>query len=250
MPANHETLIRSHTPDAIQLRLEQGGAHSSLRDFVYGAVDGLVTTFAVVSGVAGAGLSAGVVIVLGLANLLADGFSMAASNFLACRAEAEQRESLRREELEHIEHVPEGEQEEIRQIYARKGFAGPQLEHIVQVITGDRQTWVEAMLREELGLPAQAPHPWRAALATFTAFAVVGAVPLAAFVWNLLGASAIGQPFLVSSVMTGIAFFAVGAVKARFVAASWWRSGLESLLIGGAAAALAYAVGHLLSRIL
>jgi VIT1/CCC1 family predicted Fe2+/Mn2+ transporter len=250
MAADHASLARTHTPDAIQLRLEQGGGHAYLRDFVFGAVDGLVTTFAVVAGVAGAGLSAAVIIILGVANLLADGFSMAASNFLASRAEAEQRENLRRQEIEHIEKVPEGEREEIRQIFARKGFEGGPLEHIVDVITADQQAWIDTMLQEEHGLPVAPPRPLRAAVTTFTAFVIVGAVPLVPFVWNQLGAPDIAQPFFVSSLMTGFAFFTVGAVKARFVAASWWGSGLESLLVGGTAAILAYAVGHLLSRII
>ncbi len=250
MAEPHSNLLATHTPQAIQERLEQGGSESYLRDFVYGAVDGLVTTFAVVSGVAGAGLAVGVIIILGLANLLADGYSMAMSNFLASRAELERREDLRQQEYDHIAHVPDGEVEEIRQIYANKGFSGAQLEHIVQVITNDHQCWVETMLLEEHGVTSVTATPWRAATVTFLAFILIGIVPLAAFLWNLLGILPISHPFLVSSVTTGVAFFAVGAVKAQFVAVSWWKSGVETLLLGGSAAALAYAVGYLLGQFL
>lgn len=250
MDVSQADLRRDHTRDAITSRLERGSPRSYLRDFVYGAIDGLVTTFAIVSGVAGAGLSSAVIIILGVANLLADGFSMAASNFLASRAEAQHRENLRRQEREHIEQFPEGEKEEIRQIYARKGFEGNTLEDIVKVLTADQEAWIDTMLQEEHGLSAQDPKPLHAAGATFTAFVLVGAIPLLAFVWNLARTVPIAQPFLVSSVMTGVAFFTVGAIKARFVAASWWASGLESLLVGGTAATLAYGVGHLLSGII
>lgn len=237
---------RKHSPDAISRRLDRGPGHSYLRDFIYGAIDGAVTTFAVVAGVAGAGLSNAVVIILGLANLVGDGFSMAVSNFLGTRAEHQIREKARREEQQHIEVFPEGEKEEIRQIFARKGFEGEELEHVVEVITSDMKQWVDTMLQEELGLPLAAPNPMKAAVTTFLAFLIVGSIPLLVFFWNWFSAADLSRPFLWSSLATGIAFFVVGALKGRFVAQSKSKSGLETLLVGGAAASLAYLIGLLL----
>lgn len=240
-------LEHSHAPEAIRRRLQEGPTESYLGDMVYGALDGAVTTFAVVSSVAGAGLSAGVLIVLGLANLLADGFSMGAGAFLGGRTRRQTRDRIRRMEERHIDQHPEGEREEIRQIFAAKGFHGEDLDRVVAVITADRQRWIETMLREEHGLPDTMPSPWRAGLATFAAFAVAGVVPLAAFVLEYLRPDTVTRPFFWSALLTGAAFFGIGALKSRFVEIPWWRSALETLLTGAAAATVAYAVGALLS---
>ena len=238
-------MMESHTPEAIQKRLVEGPSHSYLRDFVYGAVDGSVTTFAVVCGVAGAGLSSGIIVVLGAANLIGDGFSMAAGNYLATRAEQAERRRARRTEEEHIAKYPEGEREEVRQIFARKGFSGADLERVVDVITSDKRQWVDTMIREELGLTTQGPSPTRAAFTTFASFVLIGLLPLLPFVWRSMGGT-VSHAFLLSTLVTAAAFFAVGALKGRFVAERWYLSGLETLGVGGSAAALAYAVGRLL----
>lgn len=241
-----DQLRDEHTPDAVRARLEDGPQHSYLKDFVYGAIDGAVTTFAIVSGVAGAELAAGVVIVLGVANLIGDGFSMAASNFLGTRAENQLRDKARRIEEQHIDLYPEGEKEEIRQIVGQKGFEGDDLDRAVEIITSDRHQWVDMMMREELGLSLENPPAWKAALTTFIAFVVVGAIPLVVFIANALLGEVIPAPYLWSTLMTGVAFFAVGAFKSRFVDEKWYVAGGETLFVGGLAAGLAYFVGILL----
>ena len=235
-----------HTPEAIRARLSGGMRHSYLRDFIYGAVDGAVTTFAVVSGVAGAQLSSGIVIILGAANLVADGFSMAVSNYLGTRADRELREMARLMEERHIDTVPEGEREEVRQIFAAKGFKGEELENVVRVITSNREEWINTMLKEELGFPARDPSPIKAAVATWFAFILVGMLPLIAFLVQAGWPDFKFDPFKASTLMTGAAFFLVGAAKSPFVGKSWFRCGLETFLVGSAAAGLAYLAGVLL----
>src|SRR5690606_25334943 len=184
--SSRRALAEQHTPRAIAKRLEGERAPSYLHDFIYGAIDGAITTFAVVAGVQGAQLDEKIVIILGVANLIADGFSMAVSNYLGTRAERQRRERTREDEARQIRIYPEGEREEIRQIFAAKGFEGEDLERVVEVITGDEELWLETMMSEEHGFSATYPDEFRAALSTFAAFIVVGAVPLLTFAYDLV----------------------------------------------------------------
>lgn len=240
---NSNPLEHEHSPEAIRKRFEQGAKHNYLRDFVYGGIDGAVTTFAVVAGTIGANLSARIVLILGAANLIADGFSMAASNFLGTRAERDDYLRLEQIEERHIETEPEGEREEVRQIYAEKGFTGADLERAVEIVTSDRRRWIQTMLTEEYGLPREIRSPWTAALMTFAAFFVCGLIPLLPFI------SGANNAFTPSAILTGTIFFLIGSAKSRWSTASWWNSGLTTLLIGSAAAALAFFAGVVLKNI-
>lgn len=243
------SLSAEHDPEVVRRRIGTPPSSSYLRDFIYGAIDGAVTTFAVVAGVAGANLSASVVLILGGANLIADGFSMAVSNFLGLRAERQQVEQARLDEERHISLVPEGEREEVRQIFAAKGFSGEDLERVVAVITADRDLWVSTMLSEELGLGGARPHPLRAGATTFLAFVTIGFLPLSAFVVDAIAPGELRHAFAWSAAMTGVAFFVVGSLKSRFVEQAWWRAGLETLAVGGVAAVLAFGAGAFLATV-
>jgi len=226
-----------HSAEAIKQRLALGPHHNYLRDWIYGGIDGSVTTFAVVSGVSGARLSAGIILVMGFANLFADGFSMAASNFLGTRAEHEDLERLEAVENRHIDLEPAGEREEVRQIFEQKGFSGNDLLRMVDLVTADRKRWVQTMLTEEYGLPYAVRSAWIAAFSTFSSFLVCGLVPLLPFVFRLPNA------FTLSLGMTGAVFFVIGSVKSKWSTASWFKSGLLTLAVGAIAAGLAYGVG-------
>jgi VIT1/CCC1 family predicted Fe2+/Mn2+ transporter len=234
-------LQAQHTPDAIAVRLAARKPPSYVGDAVLGAIDGCVTTFAVVSGVVGANLPQRIALILGLANLCADGFSMAVSNYQKAASELQRIAQARRIEARHIEEVPEGEREEIRQLFAQKGFIGALLEDIVAVITQDRKRWVETMLTEELGLPLASPVPLRAALVTFAGFFLAGLLPLAPLILPL--SMPAPTRFSISAWATGTTFLLIGVLKGHVLDRPRWRSGLETLLVGGGAAVLAYMVG-------
>jgi VIT1/CCC1 family predicted Fe2+/Mn2+ transporter len=233
-----------HSPDEIRRRLESGPKHNYLRDWIYGGIDGAVTTLAVVTGVAGAQLSNWIILALGFANLFADGFSMASSNYLGTRSEHDDWQRLKQIENRHIDLAPEGEREEVRQIFERKGFEGEELDRIVQLITADRERWVQTMLMDEYGLPHAVRSPWIAAFCTFTAFLICGLAPLVPYLFST------EHSLTLSAVLTAIVFFVIGSVKSRWSTASWWHSGFTTLLVGTIAASLAYFTGVVVKRLL
>lgn len=239
-----QALRAQHTPAAVSARLAQGPVTSDLGDALLGAIDGAVTTFAVVTGVMGGQLPMHVAVLLGFANLLADGFSMAASNYERAKSEVLRAAQLRAQERHHIEIFPEGEREELRQIFAAKGFEGELLEQLVEVISQDREQWITTMLQEEHGVSPEQPSPMRAALVTFAAFVIVGAAPLLPLLLPL------GEPqtrFKVSLGLTLLMFAFIGALKGKVLQLSILRSALGTTMIGGGAALLAWGIGRALA---
>jgi vacuolar iron transporter family protein len=235
-------LEHGHSRDEIRERLRSGPRESYLRDWVYGGIDGAITTFAVAAGVAGASLSPHIVLILGFANLLADGFSMAVANYSGTKTEIEQYERLLAIEHKHITAVPEGEREEIRQIFERMGFQGVDLDRAVETICADKGQWARTMVLEEYGIAPLMRAPVKAALSTFAAFAVFGSIPLAPYLF--------GGGLVASIVATSIAFVLIGSFKSRWSVRSAWLSGLETLAIGSVAAGLAFAAGHVMASLL
>ncbi|MCA0927786.1 VIT1/CCC1 transporter family protein [Ruegeria profundi] len=228
-----------HSQQEIAERINAPPGRGVLRDVVYGGIDGSVTTFAIVAGVAGAGLSPFIIVALGLANVLADGFSMAAGNYSGTKAELDNIRRIRVTEERHIRLYPDGERREVREILAQKGLTGRILEEATDAITANHDNWINLMVEGEYGLGSVDPHPLKAAIATFLAFLVAGLVPLLPFLFSVENA------FVVSACMTMCVFFAIGAFKSRWSLSPWWRSGLETFAIGGVAALVAFFVGSL-----
>lgn len=218
-----------------------------LGEFVYGGIDGSVTTFAVVAGAAGATLDSPVVIILGFANLIADGFAMSVGAYLSTKSEQENFEKHRNIEYWEVENIPEAEREEIREIYRNKGFDGAILDEIVETITADKDRWVDVMMKEELLMSEDHKSPWAMGGVTFLSFLLFGFVPLIVYV---LDYSKILPPgtdlFLYSSILTGIMFLLIGYLKAIVNSTKLWKSMGETFFLGAAAAGLAYLVGDVL----
>ncbi len=229
-----------HTPQAIEQRLRDGPKAYYLKEWVYGGIDGVVTTFAIVAGVVGASLSPTIVLVLGIANLIADGFSMAAGCYSATKADADNYWRLRTREETHVDKFHDGEIEETRQILKAKGFEGENLEQMVLAISKDRETWIEWMMNEEYGLTRPISTPYHAALNTFIAFVLCGSAPVIPFLFGL--DYAIEWALFLSA----LTFFAIGSLKSVWSIHPWWREGTGTLIIGMIAASLSYAIGYAL----
>ncbi len=217
-----------------------------IHDIVYGANDGIVTTFAVVSGVAGADLAPSIVVILGFANVLADGLSMGLGNYLSSKSRQDNYQRVLKEELREIEEIPEIEREEVKEIFEAKGFTGADLERAVQVITSDKQAWADFMMREEHGLsPEEDGKPVLHAVATFSAFLLFGSIPIFPYLFS----PAVGTHFQYAIASTVIALLIVGLLRSWVTRERLIKGPLEILTVGCLCAAAAYIVGVLLKGI-
>jgi VIT1/CCC1 family predicted Fe2+/Mn2+ transporter len=220
-----------------------------LGEFVYGGIDGSVTTFAVVAGSAGAGLESSIIIILGFANLIADGFAMSVGSYLSTKSEKQKYEKHKAVEYWEVDNLPHKEREEIREIYEAKGFEGELLEKVVDTITADKDRWVDVMMKEELEMAEETKSPLAMGAVTFMSFLIFGFVPLLIYVIDYL------QPlnnnlFFISSVLTGLCFALIGWLKSSVTNTSIFRGIMETLILGGAAATLSYFVGDMLEQLI
>ncbi|GAA0407346.1 VIT1/CCC1 transporter family protein [Streptomyces luteireticuli] len=208
-----------------------------LRPAVFGAMDGLVSNLALLTGVAGGDVSSRTMVITGLAGLAAGAFSMAVGEYTSV---ASQRELVLAEldvERRELRRHPVDEQEELAELYVSRGVEPALAREVARQLSRDPEQALEIHAREELGIdPSDLPSPMTAALASFGSFALGALLPLLPF---LLGATALWPAVLLAL----LGLFACGAVVARVTARSWWFSGLRQLLLGGAAAGVTYLLG-------
>lgn len=219
-----------------------------LGEFVYGGIDGCVTTFAVVAGSVGAGLESSIIIILGFANLLADGFAMSVGAYLSSKTELDNYEKHKQVEYWEVENMPEVEKQEIRDIYAEKGFEGELLEQVVNVITSDKDRWVNVMMKEELEMIDEKRSPFYIGAVTYISFLFIGLIPLLTYVIDYIQPIK-GNLFVIASVLTAIGFMIIGLLKSRVTEKPIWKGIIETLALGAIAAIVAYFVGDILEHI-
>lgn len=220
-----------------------------LGEFVYGGIDGSVTTFAVVAGSVGAGLDSAVIIILGFANLLADGFAMSVGAYLSTKSTQDNYQKHKNIEYWEVEHLPKVEEQEIRDIYAAKGFKGTLLDDIVSHITSDKDRWVDVMMKEELEMLEEKKSPFKIGAVTYISFVTIGLIPLLVYLTDYLGL-AVQNRFLWSSIMTAMGFVFIGWLKTLVTQTSTIRGIAETLILGAIAAMVAYAVGNVLEQLI
>lgn len=215
---------------------------SSLSDVILGGQDGLVNVLGVILGVAAATGDPYIVLVAGLAATFAESVSMGAVAYTSTLADADFYESERKREYRHIMEVPNLERQEIREIYASKGFSDDLLDRIVDTITADKDVWVAVMMAEEHQLtPSNRKTALRSALVVGFAAIIGSLIPLVPFMFLPVQAG-----IWTSIIVSAIVLFIVGVYKARITVGHPGKSGLEMAIIGTISALVGYAVGALL----
>lgn len=217
-----------------------------LPEFIYGGMDGSVTTFAVVAGATGAHFPPNVIIILGLANLLADGLSMSIGSYLSSKSEKEHYQKNKLSEYWSIENKPEEEINEIRKIYQRKGFEGEILDEIVKVITSSKHLWVDEMMKDELKMIESSKNPFNKGLATYFSFIAVGLIPLLVYLVDLFFPGIILPLFFISCLLTFCAFIFIGYLKAYLNHFNKIKGVFETLFLGVIAASVSFLAGSFL----
>lgn len=229
-------------------KLHGGLNNGLLKAAVYGANDGIVTTFAIVAGVAGAGLSPSIILIMGIANLLADGVSMGMGDYLGERSERRHKKHQYQIEKWEIQHIPKEEKAELVEYFTKRGVVASEAEGLVKTITKYPKLWTELGFIDEMGtVPDFEGSIWKTGFVTFLAFLVAGSLPLMPYFLQFLGAPIPdSQQFGLSVLSTAGTLFFIGSLRTLITKGRWWTNGLEMLCIGTAAAGCAYLVGVLL----
>jgi VIT1/CCC1 family predicted Fe2+/Mn2+ transporter len=219
-----------------------GGKSGALRAAIFGVNDGLVSNLALIMGVAGAGVSREVILLAGVAGLLAGAFSMAAGEYVSMRMQREAFERLIHYEAHEIATDPEGEERELAGIYEEKGIPPEAAVASARAVMRDPRLALEVHAREELGLdPGGLGSPWKAAGSSLLTFTLGAAVPLIPFVF-----AAGWGPAVTAVTLALAALFGVGSSLSTFTGRRWLWSGARMVLIGGGAALVTFSIGRLL----
>jgi VIT1/CCC1 family predicted Fe2+/Mn2+ transporter len=236
------------------------GSGSYLKSLIYGGLDGIITTFAVVAGAAGARLSLDVILILGFANLVADGLSMGLGDVLSSKAEQQFAQAERIREMWECNNYLEVEKREMQLIFIKKGLSSYDAKHVVDILSKDANIFVDVMMVEELGIMPEdeGESPYKNGAVTFGAFQIFGVVPLLCYLVAFPFYIAFPQIraildiaiLICSAISVAITLFTLGAVKGRFTSQRSDVSGLLMLMNGSAAAVASFVIGFFISEAL
>ncbi len=219
-------------------------ANETVRDIVIGMSDGLTVPFALAAGISGvAGAQTKIVVLAGLAEIAAGSIAMGLGGYLAARTDAEHYDTEKQRENWEIDHLPEREKEEVAVVFRNYGMEDVHIKPIIDAMLNNREQWIDFMMRFELGL--EAPDPRRARVSALTiglSYVVGGFIPLTPYILipNLTTA------LLVSVVVTLFALFLFGYIKGSFTGTKPFRSGFQTMLVGGLAAGAAFLLARLI----
>src|SRR3989338_6778785 len=221
------------------------------KSLVFGGLDGILSTFAMVCAIQGGRLSLTMVFVLGFAEFVSGAIGMALGDYLSSVAEIRYQRAEREREEWELDNYPEGEQEEMVSFYMDRGLEECDARELVSILMRDREVFLNVMMVQELEILPEEDSPATMALVTFLSFLLFGAMPLLVyFVFMFVPGASSTVTFVVSCFTVAATLFALGALKSKFTADSWWRAGLIVLVYGFVGAFCAYALGWLVQVIL
>lgn len=231
---------------------QKGGG--MLKPIIFGGLDGILTSFAIVAGAAGGRLDPSVVLILGFSNIFADALSMGVGEFLSSKAENEWILAERRREEWEFENYPEGEIAEMIEIYESRGMSSDDAKLVINTMAKYKDFFVDVMMTQELEL--QCPEEdylqenFREGIVMFTSFATFGAMPLLGYVIIPAAFPDLDTDslFACACIVTGSVLFFMGSVKSFFSTQHWFRAGMETLSLGGACATVAFTIGQILQK--
>ncbi|HJP84671.1 MAG TPA: VIT1/CCC1 transporter family protein [Gemmatimonadaceae bacterium] len=216
-------------------------AGNAVRDIVIGMSDGLTVPFALAAGLTGAITESRLIITAGFAEIAAGSIAMGLGGYLAARSDAEHYASERRREEDEIVRIPEAEENEVREIFQTYGLTADESATVIQSLRQRPKNWVDFMMRFELGLEAPVPsRAWKSALTIALAYVLGGLIPLSAYLFVSEARAALRA----SIVVTLLALAAFGGIKGRFTGVPVLRSAVQTTLVGGLAAATAFAIAR------
>eukprot|EP01137_Pigoraptor_chileana_P016978 Opistho-2@6151 len=251
---NVEASMAAHSAaKSTSTEAHQKGAGEYIKAIVFGGLDGIVTTFAVVVAAVAAGMSRDTLLILGFANLLGDAAAMSVGDYVSGKAENDHAIAEREREKWEMQHKLEEEKEEMRNIYLQKGLSEDQAREIVDLLLENPDVFLDIMMMEELGImPISAEQaPWKSAAFTFGAFIVFGGVPMLAYICagDYKKEGALDTVFWIAVALFCISLFGLGAYKGVVSNSGWLKSGMIMLINGGITTAGAYFIGDQLSKI-
>lgn len=246
MRGRHTTdLTRPHpgpTPAEGEPVPTTGGKSGAIRAAIFGLNDGLVSNLALIMGMAGAGVDRRVVLIAGIAGLLAGAFSMAAGEYISMRTQRELFERMIHLEAHELDADPEGETRELQQLMERRGIPAEAAAAAAEAVMADPEQAIDVHVREELGLdPDELGSPWIAAGSSLATFAVGAVVPIVPY---LFAAGTVAAWTAVGASLS--ALFTAGAAMTLLTRRGWLYSGLRMVLVGGGAAAITFGIGRIL----
>ncbi len=220
-----------------------------LGEFVYGGIDGCVTTFAVVAGAVGAGLDSAIIIVLGFANLFADGFAMSVGAYLSTKSTNDSFYKFKNQEFLKIKQNPDFEKKRLKNLFLKKGYSEKLTNDLVHETVDNKELWVNTIMAEDLDLIAEQKSPFIIGSITYASFILIGIIPLSVYVWDYFSDQSINL-FLWSSILTAFGFILIGILKSHVTQTNIIKSILETLILGAIAALVSYYVGDFLEQLL